>query len=85
MYDPAVLTYTKMGANEVTTVSTAALLATREYRTKGMLTVLSELRTCVRDNIDEFKERLGYHAKWQAVNPMSQGKLPWFTLPGDKQ
>jgi TRAP-type uncharacterized transport system substrate-binding protein len=80
IYNPTVLTYSPMGANEVNTVSTDALLVTREYRTRTMVGRLAELRKCVQDNIDEFKERLGYHAKWQLVDPKNQGKLPWLEL-----
>lgn len=81
IYNPATLSYTGMGAAGVPTVSVDALLVTREYKTKRFMEQLAVLRACVYANIDEFRETIGYHPKWQLVDVNNRGKMPWYDLP----
>jgi uncharacterized protein len=81
VYRPSRLTYPKMGAAGVTTVSTDALLVTREYKTERMLTSLGRFRACALRQLDELKETTGTHPAWQGVDAANKGKWAWYDLP----
>jgi len=81
LYSPASLTYSNLGATDVRTVSTDALLVTREYKTKRYVEGLSKLRACITENLPELQETLDNHPKWQDVKAGNKGKLPWYELP----
>jgi TRAP-type uncharacterized transport system substrate-binding protein len=80
VYNPAKLTYAKIGAAGVPSVSTDAVFVTREYKTQKMLGALSDFRRCATKAIPEIKETLGTHPKWQAVDPSNHGKWAWYDL-----
>lgn len=82
LYSPANLNYSSMSNSMgVKTVSTDALLVTREYKSARYVSGLRKLRTCVSDNLDELKETTGYHPKWQTVDSNNHGKLPYYEIP----
>jgi hypothetical protein len=81
VYRPARLNYSKLNAAGITTVSTDALLVTREYKTAKMIDSLASFRGCVIGKIDEMKEATGTHPAWQAVDPANKGKWAWYDLP----
>lgn len=80
VYNPAKLSYSRMGAAGVSSVSTDAVFVTREYKTPKMLSALSEFRRCSLKAIPEIKETLGTHPKWQAVDTANHGKWAWYDL-----
>lgn len=80
VYNPAKLTYSRMGAAGVSSVSTDAVFVTREYKTPKMIASLADLRRCAVKAIPEIKESLGTHPKWQAVDPDNRGKWAWYEL-----
>lgn len=80
VYNPAKLTYSRMGAAGVTSVSTDALFVTREYKTPKMTAQLAGFRRCAVQSIPEIKESLGTHPKWQAVDEANRGKWAWYEL-----
>jgi TRAP-type uncharacterized transport system substrate-binding protein len=82
VYKAARVTYPKLnGGRAVATVSTDALLVTREYKTPKYLTGLAAFRACFVANVDELKETTGTHPKWQAVDPENKGKWAYYVLP----
>lgn len=81
VYRPARLNYSKLGAAGVATVSTDALLVTREYKTAKMIDSLAGFRSCVLGKADDLKETTGTHPAWQAVDPANKGKWVWYELP----
>lgn len=80
VYKPAKLNYSKIGAAGVSTVSTDAILVSREYKTPKMIESLSKLRKCIMDNAAEIAETDGTHPAWQSVDVTNQGKWPWYEL-----
>lgn len=80
VYSPAKLTYSRMGAAGVPSVSTDALFVTREYKTAKMVSQLAGLRRCAVKAIPEIQEALGTHPKWQAVDVNNRGKWAWYEL-----
>lgn len=80
VYNPAKLTYSRMGAAGVPSVSTDALFVTREYKTPKMVAALASFRRCAVQSIPEIKESLGTHPKWQAVDESNRGKWAWYDL-----
>jgi len=76
------LSYSKMGAQAIPTVSVEALFVTREYKTAKMQESLAALRNCVITKIDEIKESDGTHPAWQKVFANNKGAWPYYNLPG---
>ncbi len=81
LYSSATLNYSNLAAMGIPTVATDALFVTREYKTARMQSGLGQLRQCVYKSIDDLRETIGYHPKWQVVDPTYKGKLPWYDLP----
>jgi TRAP-type uncharacterized transport system substrate-binding protein len=81
VYRPARLNYTNLRAAGVTTVSVDSLFVAREYKTPRMVNSLSSFRRCFYKNLDDLKETLGNHAKWQDVKADNQGKWVFMALP----
>lgn len=81
LYTPTTVNYPGLNSTGIPTVYTEALFVTREYKTPRFVQALSKLRSCVYTNIDELKETIGFHAKWQTVDVNNKGKLPWYELP----
>lgn len=82
VYRPARLNYANLNAQGITTVATDALLVTRDYKTARMLEALSKFRACALAKIDDLKETLGTHPKWQSVDVNNHGKWLWYELSG---
>lgn len=80
VYSPAKLTYSRMGAAGVPSISTDAVFVTREYKMPKMVSALAEFRRCAIRSIPEIKESLGTHPKWQAVETENRGKWAWYDL-----
>ncbi|MDF8362053.1 MULTISPECIES: TAXI family TRAP transporter solute-binding subunit [Achromobacter] len=75
IYDPVKLTYSNLSdSSGVPALSVQALFVTRDYKTNSMVSGLNALRSCVVSKIDELKETIGTHPKWQQVDPQSTGK-----------
>ena len=81
VYRATRVSYPKMNAAGVPTVSTDALFVTREYTTPAMRNTLSKFRACAMEKLSELKETTGTHKKWQAVDPANKGKWVWYDLP----
>lgn len=82
VYTKTAVSYPKMGASGMVTVSTEAIFVTRDYKTQKYVKSLLDLRSCLFKNIDELKETTGMHPKWGAVNPANKGKWVWYEAPG---
>lgn len=85
VYKPARLSYMKLGAQGVPTVSIDSLFVTREYKTPAMQSSLAALRKCILEKVPELQETTGTHPKWQGVDPANKGKWPWYELPTTKK
>lgn len=81
VYRPARLNYSNLRAAGVSTVSVDSLFVAREYKTPKMVNSLSSFRRCFYKNLDDLKETLGNHAKWQDVKAENQGKWVFMALP----
>ena len=81
VYRPARISYPKMGAAGIQTVSTDALIVTREYTTEAMRYTLGKFRACALAKLADLKETTGTHKKWQAVDGANRGKWAWYELP----
>ena len=85
VYDARKVEYRNLNdGRSVDTLSTQALLVTRTWRSDDMLRSLSGLRQCLRKNAGKIADTTGSHAKWQDVDPVSQGKWLWYELQGTK-
>lgn len=82
VYKTARLTYSNLNAAGVTTMSTEALMVSREYKTPKMLASLGAFRSCVLGKVDEIKDTTGSHPAWQGVDVNNKGKWAWMDLPG---
>jgi len=84
-YKPARVSYSKMNANGVPTVSTDTLLMTRNYTTPAMVNALARFRSCVLGKLDEIKETVGTHPAWQAVDAANKGTWAYYELTSPKK
>lgn len=85
VYKPARVTYSNMGVSGVQTISTDALMVTREYTTPKMVTALSQLRKCIYDHVPELSETVGMSSAWSKIDVTNQGKWSYMTLPTTKK
>lgn len=86
VYTPSRLTYSKMNAAGVPSVSTRAELVVYEYKTPKMVQALAAFRAGANSVIPELAETTGTHAKWKEVaklneNGNGRGKWTWYELP----
>lgn len=80
LYSPAKLSYSNLGASGIDTVSTQALVVTREYRTPEMQTRLKAMRDCFNAKLPVLQDKTGTHPKWQEVDAAVRGMWPWYDL-----
>lgn len=85
VYNPARVSYSKMGASGVPTVSVDAMVVTREYKTVNYVNALNAWRQCVMSSLDNLKEVTGTHPKWQAVTHDNKGKWAYWEAPPIKK
>lgn len=83
VYIPAKLNYSGMGQNGsgVQSIATESLFVTYTYKTPKMVESLAALRGCFTDSLPALQETTGTHKKWKSVNPDTQGKWSYYTLP----
>jgi hypothetical protein len=77
----AILNYSNLGEG-IKSISTNAVLFTREFSDPEMLRALAELRACAYKSIPILKDRRGSHKKWRQVSVTNKGKWPYYDLPG---
>jgi TRAP-type uncharacterized transport system substrate-binding protein len=80
----ATLNYSNLESEGVKTISTNAVLFTREYTDPEMLNALAEFRACATAAIPKLRDTRGMHAKWRQVVPGSKPKWQWYDLPAVK-
>lgn len=83
--DGVSVSYSKLfDSQSIPTISTEAVLLTRDYKTAKYATELLNLRKCLVDNLDELKEDAGMHPKWSAVKLENKGRWAWYDpqIPG---
>jgi TRAP-type uncharacterized transport system substrate-binding protein len=68
VYRPARLSYPNMGQTGVSTISTAATMVVRDYKTPAFQTMLTKVRDCFTKHLPEIQEKPGNHAKWASVD-----------------
>ncbi|QDH83685.1 transporter substrate-binding domain-containing protein [Achromobacter phage Motura] len=74
-YDVTRLTYNNLSDSQgVAALSVQALFVSRNYKTDAMKNGLNTLRECVSTKLDELKEEMGTHPKWQQVEAGQNGK-----------
>lgn len=87
-YDPAKLSYSKMGARGVPTVATQANLVSRTYKDKDVLAALGALRQCLDDKLGKLQDMRGAHPSWGSVqdnaDEKNRGRWTWYELPSSK-
>lgn len=81
VYRPIRANYRNINAAGVPTISTDALLVSRNYKTPKMVEALGQFRQCVLSNLDDIKEVTGTHPAWQSVKADNRGLWPWYDLP----
>ncbi len=74
--------YTNMGAGGrgIQTVTTDALLVTREYKSPQMQNAMKKFRECLSSNVEMIKETLNTHPSWQYVDVQNKGVWSWYEL-----
>lgn len=82
VYQPAIVSYSNVGANGVPTISTQALFVTRTYSGAAMQQTLAQIRQCFESKLGDIKDSLGTHAAWQNVEPGANGLWPVYQLGG---
>lgn len=73
-YGAARVQYPKMSPNSFPTIATDAILVTGNYRSPQKVAALKALVDCIRENLIDFQETRGFHAKWRAIDPANNGK-----------
>lgn len=79
-YSPTKVQYQNLGGRSVDTLSTQALMVSRNFRSPQMLGNLANLRKCFQDNLEKIQDKRGSHPKWQDVDASQQGKWEWYNL-----
>lgn len=77
VYTKSRLSYSKMGAAGVQSVSTDSLFVSRNYKSPKFIEGMSKLRTCILENIDTLAETQGNHPAWSKVDANNKGKWAW--------
>ncbi|MDO8560640.1 MAG: TAXI family TRAP transporter solute-binding subunit [bacterium] len=78
-YRKANVTYTRLGANAVPTISTDAVLITRNFTTAEKVRAVSLLRKCVWSELTRMQEADDTHGQWQNVQKDTQVEgWSWF-------
>lgn len=74
--------YSNMGQNGrgIQTVTTDALLVTRQYKSPQMQNAMKQFRECLVKNVDMIKETLNTHPSWQYVDVENKGVWSWYEL-----
>jgi TRAP-type uncharacterized transport system substrate-binding protein len=85
VYKPATLNYSNMGSMGVTSVSTDALLVTREFKTPAMVSSLAKFRACFNSKVPELAETTGTHPAWSKMVVGAEAKWPMYNLPTVKK
>jgi TRAP-type uncharacterized transport system substrate-binding protein len=85
VYKPGVLNYSNMGSMGVNTVSTEAILVTREFKTPAMVASLSKFRACFNAKVPELAETTGTHPMWSKIVVGAEAKWPLYSLPTAKK
>lgn len=80
IYQPSQVTYTKMSAQPVKTVSVTCLLVAHAYKTPKMVVALKAMRRAFYANLTELQETPGNHKKWGDVDPHNHGPWTWMNL-----
>lgn len=78
VYQPAVVSYAKMNATGVQTVSARSMLVVKNYQSPARRGALTALSSCIRANIGEFKEGTGHHPKWSDVDLDAETVWPMY-------
>ena len=81
VYRLARVSYARLAATGIQTVSTDALMVTRDYRSTEMVSLLAKVRACFRSSLQELREQPGNHAKWDLVDPLAMAKWPMYEPP----
>ena len=81
VYKPGVLNYSNMGSMGVNTVSTEAILVTREFKTPAMVSSLAKFRACFNSKVPELAETTGTHPMWSKIVVGAEAKWPMMVLP----
>jgi TRAP-type uncharacterized transport system substrate-binding protein len=80
VYSPTKLSYSNLNQAGVTSVATQSLLVARTYKSPAMITQMSKLRSCFKDEAGNIADKIGTHAKWQLVDVNDQGKWAYYDL-----
>ncbi|HDR9174397.1 hypothetical protein KDW82_08960 [Burkholderia vietnamiensis] len=78
VYRPTKVSYPRMNAVGIPTLSTDALFVTRDYKTPQYAKGLVSLRQCLYAHLQELRETTGTHPKWQLVSADNRGKWGWY-------
>lgn len=82
VYRATKVSYPRMNAVGVPTLSTDALFITRDYKTQQYAKGLASLRQCLYAHLQDLRETTGTHPKWQLVSADNHGKWAWYTPDG---
>ncbi|MEX0918037.1 MAG: hypothetical protein WDZ93_02685 [Candidatus Paceibacterota bacterium] len=76
VYGLSTVSYDNLGSTGqgTETLTVDALLFVWEYKTPEFVNALSELQSCVRENILRFQEEPGMHPAWRRINPSREMK-----------
>jgi hypothetical protein len=77
----SVLNYTNINSEGIKTVSTNAVIFTREFSDPAILAALMDLRTCIAQSIPKLRDTRGAHKKWRQVVPNGKAKWVMYDLP----
>jgi len=78
VYKLAKVSYPRMNAVGVPTLSIDALFVTRDYKTPVYARGLLQVRQCLYSHLQELAETTGTHPKWQQVSAVNKGKWPFY-------
>jgi TRAP-type uncharacterized transport system substrate-binding protein len=81
-YEPAKLSYPKMGAKGTPTIAAEALLVGRTLNNQEKVKQFAALRDCITQHLGDLQDN--GHPKWQDVKAENRGKWTWYELPSTK-
>jgi TRAP transporter TAXI family solute receptor len=80
VYQPSRANYRNVNAAGVQTISTQAILISREYHSPKFVNALSQYRACFYKNLQDIQDTTGTHPAFQEIDPNNHGKWAWMDL-----
>jgi TRAP-type uncharacterized transport system substrate-binding protein len=78
VYKNATVSYTNLGADNIKTISTSAIIVTKMYTVPKFVKPQHWFRNCFYEHLTELQETPNTHRKWAEINPEDHGTWEWY-------